>query len=368
MYSMSANATPLFLSVGSEGAAKRYTLADGTPVAEFRHDAIQIGQTYTRKGWATPLVVTEDRASHWLTTFDAMQKNGVAMVVTKDHHEKKTADVVMGDMIGLERHGEWLQTVHQVRGQKNIEIAEACRRVSIEIEPKVTDGKGKEYQDCIYATAYVPRPVVSGQRIAAGLEDPADNEYHLSLEKPMAFDTAKHFEAIERLRKLPKGSVTEENATDHILDHCARYMGLETEAAAAKEKLTMALAEVDTLKKTAPRQATADKKFLSLAARVGEERLDRSPKLSQATKDALKSELIGDRKEGKFSALMLSMEDPEGIADTVDRVVKIIESNNPVATGEATAKQLGLEVVPAKANDADPVKPEVKKENPWLAK
>src|SRR5256885_1625518 len=100
---ISAQSDALHLAIGEQTE-----LSDGTPVRRFKRYGVKVGATYRKKGWKTPLVVTEDRAKWWLSQFDAMKSNGVFPKVTKDHENWKKAENTMGDVVSVEREGDWL--------------------------------------------------------------------------------------------------------------------------------------------------------------------------------------------------------------------------------------------------------------------
>ena len=352
------------LATTEPATSSEKTLPDGTRVRQFVRPSIKIGETYIKPGKdGFTLHVTPERAQGWLSNFAAMKAKGRAVKATRDH--RHDVDGVLGDVVDMRiRPDGWLETVHEIRGDSAIKTAEANKDVSIEIKQDFKESDGTIYPgESIPFVTYTASPVVTG--IAASTDE-NQNTFFLSRSMDMAFDKAKHFEAIERLRKLPKGSVTEENATDHVLDHCTRYMALETENADMVKKLALADEKAKSLAN--PATTAPDKKYLSLAARLGEERIQRAVEtgiITTATGEALKGKFIGDRTKGEFSPIMLSMSAEDGDSvGLLDEVLTIIEKNKPVASGEATASQtLRLS---REEPDAEPAKGKGKKKNPWI--
>jgi hypothetical protein len=334
---------------------ERTTLADGTPVRRFKRYALKIGETYVKRGWKQPLRVTEDRASHWLSQWQAMKTNGVPLKITKDHENRELADSTRGDIVDITREGEWIAIVHDVRGEKNIEMAEANKDGSVEIEPRIVDGKGNVYRDAIAAYSYTPIPIVNDQPIAASL---ADDTYHLSTGDP---EMQELLCSIASLVGVAPESITAENARKHIEDHAARCASLKLSLDDANQKLTDAQAQV--LKLSA--KPETDKRFLSMQAKLAASPLTRlvdKGVLSPASRDKFAALFVGDSEKAEYSPLMLSLSaEDDGAAGLVEKVCAIIEGNAPVKPGEQTPAQHLNRHVP----DAEKAKEE-KKPNPWF--
>lgn len=313
--------SPLILSATN-------ALADGTPVRRFKRFIAKVGETYRKKSWAEPLRITAERAEHWCNTFAEMNRDGIPVKVTSDHKDPTKAENSMGDVVNIGRENGWIFTEQEVRGQKNIEIAEANKDVSMEIFGAVHGGNGKVYRDAIRAVTFTPIPVVYGQPIAASMADD-DETYFLSQEiemKPI-------FDAIARLAGVDAATVTEANAVGLLEKH----------AGALKASLADAQAQV--LKLSQDDQP--DVKYLSMAGRFGEQELSHAVEigdLSPACADEFKEMFVGDREGGKFSPLMLSM--GEQSPDMLAKILKIIKKNKPVPTGGTTHYQLLNREVP----------------------
>lgn len=168
-----------------------YRLRDGTPVRNFIRYIVQVGKQYKKppspgvRGWSEPLVVDERRARHWLSQWKVIRDAGVSVKITKNHADRNRAENIMGDVVDLYLLGDWIACLHTVRGQKNIDMAEANKDVSPEITPELRDSHGHVWKDVIAAVSYVGDPVVTHQpeELAASLSagEATVEEYRLSV-------------------------------------------------------------------------------------------------------------------------------------------------------------------------------------------
>lgn len=345
-------------TIAKSGTIDAKSLPDGTPVKRFTHQAFKVGETYKKvmkNGDIEELHGDEERVGNWLATIEKRIAKGVAIPAIDMHGKRADSRHAMGEIVDAAITDGWLTITNEIRGAENIRVAEA-NRVSIEIEPpgKITDGSAEIYPECIGAVAYTPVPVVYGTRFAAALEDGAAFELGES-----TMDLPKHFKAIEKMNGLPKGSVNEENATDHIAMHAeqcngtkGRYMSLE--AIGENETLTAGLkAEVAALKaklaesktKTLSLETKPDTKYLYLSARTKESLIAAAVPVSvtKATADKLREKFIGkvDAEIKEFSTLTLSLNSDEGdgSVDLLEWTLKLIKDNK---AGITEPKHLAL--------------------------
>lgn len=294
-------------------------LADGTPVRTFKRYVAKVGGTYYKKGWDEPLRITQDYASHLLSQWEGMKAVGHPVKITADHKSSDIAENIMGDALDMaieQKDGEpWLAVTQDVRGQKNIDVAEVNKDQSIEIYPEIRTGSGKVFKNAIKAITFTPIPVVGSQPIAASLADD-DTVYTLSTENPM---DAILKDAIAKLAGVKADTVTEANAASLI----------DTARATATAEI----------KKLSTASHGPDVKYLSMAARTCDGLWERAVErnlVDVQTRDGFKSLLIGVRNGKDFapSPLMLSMGDePDASIDLSEKVIKLLENNKPVATG-----------------------------------
>ena len=319
-------------------------LADGTPCKRYIKDAIRLGTyVHPKKGWK--LNVTDERLDGWCTRYHAMQANGVPIKLTKNHEDRTKSESVVGDVVGAVREGDWLRFVVEARGQKNIDLIEANKDVSVEIEPELKDGEGNKYGECITAVSIVPNPVVNGQRpfepIAASLSDDESHPVYM-LSNEEVIDMPTILEKIEKVFGLQAGALTEEN--------------VDTQLGEIAKKLSLSVEPVK-----------PDTKKLSLESKYGKREIASldSNKYQPSVRDALTELLIGSEAQQSNVMLSLSTSGEDSFMEFTEKLVKILNSNNPVKTGEATPAQKGI-LLSREAPDADKSDEKKDKKNKWL--
>jgi hypothetical protein len=311
-------------------------VGDGPLTQRFLKPVICLGSfIHPKHGWK--LDVDENRLNTYVKNFAAMKSNGVPVKLTKDH--KRTSDAVVGDAIELTREGDWLNAIVEVSGEKNIELCETNKDVSIEVDEGMVDGKGNRYGECITAISVVRNPIVPGQtgfkRIAAGHDDD-DGERPLYLfstgepdMKPI-FAAIASLAAVVGLSNIKASGLNEDNAADALGNIQQKFTAQGEEIQDLTRKLSLAEEEHE-----------PDTKYLSLAGKSMEKEIDAGLKgiLSDAGIKALKTELIGDLSKKQFSKLLLSVDSEEDGIAIVENIVKIIRDNPGVARGGKTDPQ-----------------------------
>lgn len=320
--------TPIDLAASPIGAAVKP--ADGPTVRRYIKPIIRLGTfVHPVKGWK--LDVTPDRMNGWANTFNKMKANEVPVKLTKNH-ARNDADAVAGDVQEMFRDGDWLKAIVEVRGDKNIDLVEANKDVSVEIDPELTDSQQNKYGECITAVSIVQKPVVHGQtgfeRLAAG--DETRPTYLFSSEDP---SMDKLFAAIAKLTGTSAAGMTEDSAVAALNGVGTKLAGLETDKADLTKKLS-----------AEPAKRTPDTKYLSLACRSIESAIEGTATvLSDNGRKLLKKELSRDE-NGQFAGILLSAESEETAVETAERICKIIRENPAVSKGTKTDLQKKLSV------------------------
>lgn len=312
------------------------TLSDGTPVRRFMRYLLQVGQKYIRKGWDKALDVTEERAAHWLSMWQEMKADGKGVKITMDHRDYERAANIMGDQVDMVRQGDWLCSIHDVRGKENIRIAEANKDVSVEIYPSVPAGNGKVYKDAIAAITYTSIPVVHSQPIAASMADDVQILFLSNGDNSM-MDSGLMC-SIASLAGVKPEEVNEANAKQHVDNHIAECKSMKASLATATAELTASKAQVLKLSNAAPE--VPSKRELSLIDKLATSKFDRlveTGAASKATADGFKALLVGTIEVP--SAMMLSLHGGDEIESTVEKVCKLIAENKPVVGAEGTKGQ-----------------------------
>lgn len=318
-------------------------LSDGTPVRRFMRYILQIGQRYVKKGWKGALNITEEYASHLLSEWKRMRADGVAVKITQDHEDRTKAASTMGDQVDFVRQGDWLCSIHDVRGAENIRTAEANKDMSAEIDPVINAGNGKQYHNAIAAITYTPIPVVYGQPIAASLANGIET-LQLSM-GDSTMDNGSLYCSIAKLAGVDPKMVSDDTAQRHIEDHMLMCKGLKASLAAAE-------AEVTKLSLAAP--SAPDKKYLSLVGKLVDSELARlvdAGSLQKSCSDGWKEFIVGTLE--KPSPVLLSLNADDDISAAISKVCKLIGENKPVKVGETTGAQRGLKLS-RETPDGDP--------------
>lgn len=302
------------------------TLSDGTPVRRFIRYVLQVGQKYIKKGWKASLDITEEFAAHLLSVWGEMKADGVGVKITEDHKDRTKAASTMGDQVDFVRQGDWLCSIHDVRGAENIRIAEANKDMSVEIEPSIKAGNGKVYRNAIAAVTYTPVPVVFGQPIAASM---TDETYHLST-GDSKMDNSSLYCSIAKLAGVDPKMVGDDTAQRHIEDHMLMCKGLKASLDAAETKVL----------KLSIAPAAPDKKYLSLISKLADSELGRlvdAGDLQKSCADEWKAFIVGTSE--KPSPLLLSMGEDEEFDTMLSRVCKLITQSKPIKPGETSKSQ-----------------------------
>jgi hypothetical protein len=131
----------------------------GVPAFYYWKDAIAVGD-YIHPGRRFSLNITRDRLDGYVTNFNRMQTNGVAVPILMDH--TPTASSALGWIVSVKREGDRLLELHQFLGESARDIG-LRNKVSLGIDPHFVDGKGNSYGEAIVHSAVTPVPVVPSQ-------------------------------------------------------------------------------------------------------------------------------------------------------------------------------------------------------------
>ena len=306
---------------------------DGQPVRRFLKDLIAVGQyRHPCKGWQ--LDVTPERMDRWVAAFRQMRSNGVDVEVVVDH--RQDADATLGYLVDMFRWGDRLFGVHELAGERAVELAGRVRNVSVLIERDVVDGKGRHYGEAITHSSLVQRPIVSGQEgflpIAAARA--AVKEAPVLLLSTT--ETPAEEPALARLRELLE--LDAEASVDAVLAAAVeRIEALVREKADLLAKLESGVRHEDHRLKAL---AAVEPEVLEGLAECAEDRLSSlvaRGRVTPAVADALRGVLVGPA--GRRNAYALSRSLSGSDPSLVRGVLSALEANQPVEFGEATGGQ-----------------------------
>ncbi len=303
-----------------------FKLRKGT---EYLKDIISTG-TYTHPNTGQVIDVTIERMDQWVETFNSMRANGVDIEVVDDHSDK-AADI-LGYAPEMERIGDTLYAVLDMRGERGKERAEVCRNVSIMIQPDYVDGKDNHYGEAITHIAACQQPVVPGQsefipmsRLTGGRSDVPILLQTETTEDDMKDETVKKFATI-----LGVDTLTEEQAPTRI--------------EAKINELTAKVKDLEGFKasygKDKPKKLEPE--VVNMLAKAEEKNFDDLAKNGNLLPDvatALKAEFVGPAGNRNAYALS-SVQSGNGTEESQSsRIITILSKNDPVELGERTGPQ-----------------------------
>jgi hypothetical protein len=128
------------------------------PVAYFWKDAIATGE-YQHPKTGQKLSIDGARLDGLVSKFHEMKAAGVEIPTPTDHSCNARDNI--GYVVDAKREGDRLSLLHQVIGEKNVEVALA-NRCSLCIDPEYKDEFGRTWGDAIVHSAYTPTPVITG--------------------------------------------------------------------------------------------------------------------------------------------------------------------------------------------------------------
>lgn len=205
---------------------------DAMPRQRFRKELIRVGR-YVKSTDAklkNGFSITPEMLLHWVTTFDAMKKDGIEVPVPKDHSMK--SEDSLGNVEEMFIEGGSLFGILEMIGEDAI-LAAHRNNVSIFSPTDWTDGNGKKWEHPIRHVGVTPYPVIPGlqkfEAIAASFVD----------EKETKMDLKK----IKQALGIDK-DVTEANAEELILSYATakteEFKTLSDSVAELKTKLEAA--------------------------------------------------------------------------------------------------------------------------------
>lgn len=345
---------------------------NGLTAHYFWRKSVRDGQ-YKHPQLGFTLSVDAARRKIWSDNFAAMQRNGVAVPIVKDH--KVTSDSMLGYVVGMRNNGQWLEELHQYLGDASRDVA-LKNRISVGIDPNFVDGERRKYGDAIVHSATTPVPVVPDTGAIAASRGQGDMPILLSLAAEGAdmatVLTAEHVAAIKKA--IGGGDdVTAENVLEKLLEWARAKEAAVSEAKAAlslatsdrdavKVKLTTAEADlaaakqqIQTLSLASPK--APDPAIIEELAEVDEAGLTTCVErgaITPAVKDKLLPILLGIKGTRNVLALSRAGESPRLSRQIIDA----LKDNKPVAMGSATGIQQMSRQVPGDDGNKEPT-------NPW---
>jgi len=193
----------------------------------FDKEALRVGvYTHPTEGWKLP--VDTGRIDRIVATFRALQRNGVAVDVTRDH--SPSAEAKLGTVIDARREGDRLILRHRFADAEAAQLAARNQEVSVELEPEMRDGQGRTYRDALVASSIVRQPVVPNQgpfvRIAASRQ-PASDEPSADEIKAAAEETYTRQNPGQDRTQAPSAARLSRPADDDEIDTYAKAVADE---------------------------------------------------------------------------------------------------------------------------------------------
>lgn len=311
------------------------TSEHGVPIRRYRKDIATVG-TYKHPVYGWDLQITADRLDQWAGAFSRMAQNGVNVPVVVDH--KRDSDSTIGHVVEMERDGDTLYAIHEICGQRGIDLVETIGLTSPWIDREFKDGKGRQYGEAIVHSSITPEPVIPDQQgfraIAASLKELGGEAIVLS--------TQEHDMDLDALRDILGAGeeLNEENAVEMIAQRIRDADSGKTEA---ETQLKGSLAEVEQLKakikeidKAKPNDEALEALVESTEAAI--DTLAERGVLSPAKAASLKPILIGD--EGSRNVYAMSRT-YSGLPKALARQVLewLSDFKTPPEGGEATGSQ-----------------------------
>ena len=307
----------------------------GVPVRRFRKDIASVG-TYKHPIYGWTLQITADRLDQWAGAFSRMLENGVNVPVVVDH--KRDSDSTIGHIVSMERDGDTLFAIHEIVGQRGLDLVDTVGLTSPWIDREFTDGKGRRYGEVIVHSSLTPEPVIPGQdafrAIAASLKPLGAEAIFLSQQEPdMDLSTLREL--------LGAGDeLTDENATEMIAARIRDADGGKTEAetqlTASLSKVEQLEAKVRELEKAKPDDEVLEGLIESTEAAI--DTLVERGVLSPAKAASLKPIIIGAEDNRNVYAMSRTFSGlPKAMAKQITEWLADFKS--PPAPGEETESQ-----------------------------
>lgn len=351
---------------GAEAVAISALFAvDNVPTQRFLKDMVSVG-IYTHPEHKWKLDVTPERLSKWLAAYRKMRENGIDVEIPLDHSRSAADNLgyVVDMLIKPNANGDLtIWGIHEIRGQKSLEIIERNRNVSVAIEKDYVDGKSNKYGEAIVHSSVVQGPIVPGQgefiSIAASREGKDTEQipvFYLEREKIMDKETLLKLKAllgedddsteeniVSRLEAAIKAGKESKEALDAAQKEVKKLSGLVK----AVEKKTAGGTEVKIDPNLAEQMGSTAEQQLSLLVQAG--------KITPAVKDKLAAGLIGETGKRNLIALSLGENSSPSVLTVV---VDALKENDLVKLGEQT----GAQVLQRQAPDDDDTKKKADKE------
>jgi hypothetical protein len=287
----------------------------GMPAFYYWKDAIVVG-SYVHPARRFSLDITRDRLDGYVTNFNRMATNGVAVPILMDH--APTASSALGWIVSVKRDGDRLMELHQFLGESARDIG-LRNKVSLGIDPHFVDGKGTEYGEAIVHSAVTPVPVVPNQGEFEPVNLSDDNQPEQAIElslEPFQSDTARRTEpesldlsnnAATKYSGNPRGP--ENRAAAHVPATDPQFVLHALELVASmKRDLALSLGAID--------PAVADELF----------------------------DLLVKPRDGSANTMLLSRT-PGGSSIAI-AVFDALSRNHPAPLGEATPLQVLTRIIP----------------------
>ena len=352
----------------------------------YLKDVLSAGKwTHPKKKWT--LNATRDGMDALCEQFARMSQNGEAVPIQLDHNP--SAANTLGYLRGLVRGGTpaamMLQarrfpdgqgqpldpdTMYAVCEPSDADCAKTMKRVkkvSVNIEPNVKDGKGNEYGTAITHVAVTPFPVVGGQRdfeALAASKTESDFDRNVVTTEDGSVELSKEPKTMAKEEKNPEFESVKEALTKHLgEDHadvkaltpenhvatlCKHFCAMSKAHAAANKaqeaKDAIAASRVSALETQVKALSKDDAPaippmVLNMAAKAGESRFDglcKSGNITPKVRDGLKTLVIGAPGARNEFALSMANDTDDSFAE---KLAKVLEDNTPVALGEHTKGQ-----------------------------
>jgi hypothetical protein len=322
--------------------------SNGKKTQQFKKEMLSVGH-YIHPVWGWHLDITEERLHRLAATFNQMKANGVAVEVPVDHSlsAEDNYGYVTGMTVEKNKKGVLaLYGIHEMAGDKGIDLVHRNKGVSVLIEKDFKDGKGNAYGEAITHSSIVQQPVVPGQEDFEAIAASITNKQNI----PMLFLSGKDSTMDEFLKKLrvilgADDSLTEENAMSRLAEHIS---GLGTKNGDLQKQLVDLQGEMAKLK-TDNKAASTVQIDPNLAEQMGttaEQQLDllvQTGKITPAVKTKLAASLIGV--VGSRNVMAMSIQ-TGGKPSMLSIIVDALKDNDAVKLGEQTGVQSLSRIVP----------------------
>jgi hypothetical protein len=323
--------------------------ANGKKTQKFRKEMLSVGH-YIHPVWGWHLDITADRLHRFAATFNQMKANGVAVEVPVDHSlsAEDNYGYVVDMVVEKNKSGVLaLYGIHEMAGDKGIDLVHRNKGVSVLIEKDFKDGKGNAYGEAITHSSIVQQPVVPGQEDFEAVAASIANKTNI----PILFMSGKDSTMDELLKKLREflgadDTLTAENAMSRIQSHID---GIKTQKDELQKRVGDLEGEVTGLKAKAASTVSVDPNLAEQMGVTAEQQLDllvQTGKITPAVKGKLAASLVGVA--GSRNVMAMSIQ-TGGKPSMLSIIVEALKDNDPVKLGEQTKLQALSRVTP----DAD---------------